>query len=421
MGAEQMLAFTHKHRLRTPRSPWRAMDFLSLSPIYFNSHQELSAKFAVYKQRPRNKNRREFEQLLDNSQANRGYAKTDSHVVHYRAYFENQRTLYRLMMGDVAPSKIGLMRPSWLDGIRVVSLVFGEWSVDNRRRDDRLKEPRLIEVGWTDAFFPTFFEQLTGSSTVHLKLKTHLTNPQANFKSPHFSEVVEDDEAGLYLRLRTLLSHDANKSAAPVVVLVHDEAMARGVLDRAGIDVQSCTSGLTDLFPLSPVGSSSKLRRHSRSPQRRTNVPLACDAPSMKREEDEVKVALGIQSADPPAVYVVDVQKLVTALMETEPGKTVAQSARVLHMQTDTRPCAGDDSLLQLRMWKSMAEGLAIDEQRKHRLSRQPDCAQVLAPPPVNSEECDPNDAVVDPNDMPPAPSTLVRRMEEDEFSEDDW
>ncbi|KIJ19705.1 hypothetical protein PAXINDRAFT_109171 [Paxillus involutus ATCC 200175] len=175
MTTEQMLAFTHKHRLRTPRSPCRAMDFLSLSPIYFNSNQELTAKFATYKQRPRNKNRRDLEEPLDNSQANRGYVKTGSHVVHYRAYFENQRTLYKLLTGDVAPSKIGLMQPSWLDGIRVVSLVFGEWTVDNRRRDDRLKDPRLIEVGWTEAFCPTFFEQLTGSSTVHLKLKTHIT------------------------------------------------------------------------------------------------------------------------------------------------------------------------------------------------------------------------------------------------------
>ncbi|KAF9221128.1 hypothetical protein BS17DRAFT_712520 [Gyrodon lividus] len=250
MSTEQMLAFTHKHRLSTPRSPWRATDFLSLSPIYFDSRQELSAKFAAYRQRPRNKNRRDLEETQDNSQANRGYVRTDPDVVHYRAYFENQRTLYRLLTRDVAPSKIGLAQPSWLGNIRVVSLVFGEWTVDNRRRDDCLNDPRLVEVGWTDALFANVFEPITGSSTVHLKLKTpsKMINPDS--KSPHFSEVVEDDEAGLYLRLRTLLSHE---SAIPVVILVHDEAMAREVLGRAGIDVESYTSGLTDLLPLSLV------------------------------------------------------------------------------------------------------------------------------------------------------------------------
>jgi hypothetical protein len=77
MTTEQMLAFTHKHRLRTPRGPWRATDFLSLSPIYFSSLEELSAKTATYKQRSRNKNRRELEESQDNSQANRGYVKTN--------------------------------------------------------------------------------------------------------------------------------------------------------------------------------------------------------------------------------------------------------------------------------------------------------------------------------------------------------
>lgn len=91
MTSEQMLEFTHKHRLRIPRDPWVATEFLSLSPIYFSLRKELSDKIAAYKQRPRNKNRREFEQVEDNSQANRGYVKTGSDVVHYRAYFEHQR------------------------------------------------------------------------------------------------------------------------------------------------------------------------------------------------------------------------------------------------------------------------------------------------------------------------------------------
>ena len=46
-----------------------------------------------------------------------------------------------------------------------------------------------------------------------------------------------------------------------------------------------------------------------------------------------------------PGPVIVDMQKLVKALMETNPGHTVPHSAKVLHMQTETKTCAGDDSL----------------------------------------------------------------------------
>lgn len=69
-------------------------------------------------------------------------------------------------------------------------------------------------------------------------------------------------------------------------------------------------------------------------------------------------------------------------------------------------------------MWTSMAQGLTIDEQRKQRSSHQPDCAQVLAPPPTQqpaNADVDPDD--VDPNDMSPARRPTI----EDDFSDDDW
>jgi hypothetical protein len=42
---------------------------------------------------------------------------------------------------------------------------------------------------------------------------------------------------------------------------------------------------------------------------------------------------------------VVDTQKLVKTLMETSPGNNVPRSAKVLRMQSETKTCAGDDSL----------------------------------------------------------------------------
>jgi hypothetical protein len=394
MPSEQTFKFTRDYHivLERVREPWRASQFLSLSPIYFDTKDELSAKIASYKQRPRNKNRREFEEPKDNSQANRGYVLAGTNAEHYRAYFEQQRVLYRLLTRDLKPGKVALAPPPWLgSGVRVVSLVFGEWSVDNRRRIERLNDPRLVDAGWTDVMCPSFFEQFTGT-TVHLKLKSLIKISNPGSKIPHFSNVVEDDQPGLYRRLRELLSHDAKQSGVPLIVLVHDEDMARGIISRAGIDLASWSSGLTSLLPIV-------------APQK-----------DRRKAEDPSSLALL------PGTSIVDMRHLVKAVMETTPGHTVPHSAKVLNMQTDTKTCAGDDSLLLLRMWTSMAQGLAIDEQRKQRASHLPTCAEVLAPlapaqqagTDVDPNDMDPNDA--DPNDMPPGP----RPTTADDFSSDD-
>lgn len=70
----------------------------------------------------------------------------------------------------------------WLGCVRVLSLVFEEWSVDNRRRINRLEDPRLVDVGWTEAVFPSFFEQLTGSSTVHFDLQPSMINASSRVR-----------------------------------------------------------------------------------------------------------------------------------------------------------------------------------------------------------------------------------------------
>ncbi|KAG9312525.1 hypothetical protein JVU11DRAFT_6920 [Chiua virens] len=406
MSSEQVLEFTLRHRLppRNDRGSWRSSDFVSLSPIHFTSSEELAAKISTYKQRPRNNNRRESaSEPLDNSQANRGYVRTaGSDIVHYRAYFEHQRTLCRLLTRDLQPGKVGLLTPPWLGGIRIVSLVFEEWSVDVRPRDQRLKGPELIHAGWTDAHLPSFLTQPTGSESVasiHLSLKStkgNLRNPGS--KRPVFS-AVEDGVIlpveELYERLRKLFNDDANTKGVPLIVVVHDEAMARGVLGRAGIDIDTWTSGLSKLLPRAPRRN----RHHAEEPFDPTVLPKPT---------------------------IVDTQKLVNAVMETSPGNTVPHSAKVLHMQTDTRTCAGDDSLLQLHLWMSMAQGLAIDEQHKQRLAHQPECAQLLAPPqqPSNAnadedEDGDPND--FNPNDAPRGPGPRPTAADDFSDGDDDW
>ncbi|KIO00662.1 hypothetical protein M404DRAFT_1003660 [Pisolithus tinctorius Marx 270] len=424
LSTEQMHSFTQKHRLSIPRRPWRSSDFLSLSPVYFRTEAELSSKLATYKQRPRNKNRRETEEPKDNSQANRGYV-AGPISVHYRAYVEQQRMLYHLLAKLIMPEKFALSPPTWLAGVRVISIVFVQWSVDKRRRDERLQNPNLIEVGITDAHFPSFFDTLTGT-TLHLKLKQAAKNPHS--KLPNHSKVEEITKPELPQRLRTLFNHDAQKSGMPLIVLCHDEEMTRSILGRAGIDIDSFESGLSGLLPLNPTGD--KMQRHSRScsPQRGPGSAYRQDYSRPTESQDRgVQSSLRHGALRHPTAYVVDIQKMFYALMESKSPETPPETAKLLRIQTDTRTCGGDDSILQLRMWKSMAEGAAIDEQRSHRAESEAPCAELLPGPAPkqearsdNDDDEDPNDlGECDPNDLESAPPTLARAI--DDFSDDDW
>ncbi|KAI6152916.1 hypothetical protein EDD17DRAFT_1705389 [Pisolithus thermaeus] len=366
LTTEQMHLFTQKYRLNIPRGSWRSSDFLSLSPIYFYSEAELSSKLATYKQRPRNKNRRETEEPRDNSQANRGYVAGPASV-HYRAYFEQQRyvymqyrsvlwikcsfrrTLYHLLAKRILSEKFALSPPSWLSGIRVISIVFVQWSVDKRRREERLQNPSLIEVGITDAHFPSFFDTPTGGgTTLHLKLKQAAKNPRS--KMPNHSKVEEITKSELPQRLRTLFDHDAKKSGTPLIVLCHDEEMTRGILERAGIDVSSYESGLSSLLPFCPAEDKIGHRSRSRSPRRGSRSSVSDYRRDHSRESAETQKH-GVQPrshrgvVDYPTAYVVDMQKLVSALMESNAPNTTPETAKLLRIQTDTRTCGGDDSL----------------------------------------------------------------------------
>jgi len=84
------------------------------------------------------------------------------------------------MSRRIAPEKFALSSPSWLGAVRVISIVFVEWAIDKRPRAQRLDDPTLVEVGYTDALFPNFFDTHTGA-TLHLKLKKKVMvkNPQS--------------------------------------------------------------------------------------------------------------------------------------------------------------------------------------------------------------------------------------------------
>ncbi|OJA11338.1 hypothetical protein AZE42_04933 [Rhizopogon vesiculosus] len=439
MTSHQMWAFVRKHGLRPPRRPWKVDNFVSLSPIYFATKNDLQEKLKTYRVKSQ-KNKQDKE---DNSQANRGFVRVRGHPENTRGDFENQRVLYRLLTNSVTPGALGLLNPPWANATRVISLVINTWH--NDRRPERFEKPHIIDVGWTDVILPEYFGSGRVTETAHLMMKGPLQNKKGDFMHGITEEGVVADI--LYSRMRTLFTHDAAKSGIPLVVLVHEEEMVRGVLTRSGIDVGSMTS----VGALLRSGQLQKSRRKSsRSPSpRRLNAGASHSSRDYERRskhepDDDVKpfsvkqddyrppsVHINDEDKKPgsshqdgatalPAACIVNMQTLVRTLMRVDQtGPNVPATALRLNIPANPLlTCAGNECHLLLQMWISIAEGRAIDEQWTDRL------AHPLQPPsptqaPVEGDAED----EIDPNDYLPPPVTNSSRVAaaDDDWSDDDW
>ncbi|KAG2044133.1 hypothetical protein BDR03DRAFT_940832 [Suillus americanus] len=444
MTSHQMWAFIRKHRLRpSPRRPWKVDEFASLSPIYFATKGDLQDKLKTYKVKYQ-KNKKD---KWDNSPANRGFFQLGDKGApgNPRADFENQRVLYRLFTKSATPGALGLINPPWAGAIRVISLVVNTWHKD--RRCERFDNPNIIDVGWTDVMMPEYLESRRVTETVHIKMKgLALKNEEQNAPFEHGTTNQEGTVDMLYSDVRRLFTHDS--ANVPLVLLVHDEEMVRGVLARSGVDVGSFTS----VAALFQCGQPQKLsrRRSSRSPfRRRLNAgashssrdyerrwkyepdndvkPFPVDqegqssSSSVRIKEDVKKLGSSHQDgAIPlPAGCIVNVQKMVRTLMRVaQTGPSVQATAQRMNIPANPRlPCAGNECHLLLNMWISMIEGRAIDEQWIDRLSHpiQPP-SPTIDPAEAGTDEVDPNDYI-----PPPMRNTGGTTAQEDNWSDDDW
>lgn len=446
MTSHQMWTFSRKHRLRpSHRRPWKVDKFASLSPIYFATKSDLQDKLKTYKVKS-HKNKKD---KWDNSPANRGFFQLDGRGApgNPRADFENQRVLYRLFTRSATPGALGLINPPWADAVRVISIVVNTWHKDRRR--ERFDSPNIIDVGWTDVMMPEYLESKRVTETVHMKMKgLALKNEEQNAPFEHGTTNQEGTLDILYSDIRRLFTHDA--ANVPLVVLVHDEEMVRGVLARAGIDVGSFTS-VSALFQR---GQPQKLlyRRSSRSPSpRRLGTGASHSSRHYERrwkyEPDDYAKPFSVkqegQSSSSssvrikedgkkpgssqhdgaislPAGCIVNVQNMVRTLMRvTQTGPSVQATALRMNIPANPRlPCAGNECHLLLNMWISMIEGRGIDEQWTDRL------AHPVQPP---SPTIDPvevgGDEDIDPNDYVPSSmrNTGGTAAPEDDWSDDDW
>lgn len=446
MTSHQMWAFIRKHRLRpSHRRPWKVDQFASLSPIYFATRRDLQDKLKTYKVKSQ-KNKRDKE---DNSPANRGFFQLGERGApgNPRADFENQRILYRLFTETATPGALGLIKPPWTGAIKVISIIVNTWHKDRRR--ERFDNPNIIDVGWTDVMMPEYLTSRRVTETAHIKMKGLMKNEAQDARFEHGTTKQEGTVDVLYSEIQRLFTHDA--SNVPLVVLVHDEEMVRGVLARSGIDVGSFTS----VAALFQRGQPQKLsrRRSSRSPSpRRSNTGASHYSRDYERRlkyerNDDVKPfsvkqvgqsssssssvriqedgkRLGSSRPDGtiplPAGCIVNVQNMVRTLMRVaQTGPSVQATAQRMNIPANPRlPCAGNECHLLLNMWISMIEGRAIDEQWMDRLAHptQPPSPTIDPVEPGAGEDIDPNDYI-----PPSMRNTGGTAAQEDDWSDDDW
>lgn len=446
MTSHQMWTFVRKHRQRPPgKRPWKVDDFVSLSPIYFATKSDLQDKLKTYKVKSQ-KNKKDKE---DNSPANRGFIqlRERGNSSNPRADFENQRVLYRLFTQTCTPGALGLINPVWAGAIRVISIIVNTWHKDRRR--ERFDKPNIIDVGWTDVMLPEYLQSGRVTETVHIKMKgLALRNEEQNASFEHGTTNNEGTVDILYSEIRRVFAHDAAQCGVPLVVLVHEEEMVRGVLARSGIDVGSFAS----VGALLQRGRPQKLsRRTSRSPSpRRSNTGASHSSRDYERrwkyepddnakpfsvkqegqsssssvpiKEDGKKSGSSQQDGAiplPPAC-IVNVETMVKTLMRVaQTGPSVQVTAQRMNIPANPRlPCAGNECHLLLNMWMSMIEGRAIDEQWMDRLAHplQPPSPTIAPVGDGAEEDADPNDYI--PPSMRNPGGTATR---EDDWSDDDW
>ncbi|EGN97442.1 hypothetical protein SERLA73DRAFT_75125 [Serpula lacrymans var. lacrymans S7.3] len=261
MSREQMLSFTRLAGLRPSNSSWHSSAFISLSPISFSTAEEFTKKIQSYRQKS---NKHREGEIQDNSPANKGYIKAvnlDGGIP--RSAFEHQRyaPLYLLspevlrltiLKGKLEIHKFGLKETPWATAIRVVSFAFTPWTRDTRPYPIRLKKPQLLDVGWTELDLPIYLSTGRVNDTAHIRVKENriLGNPGSSKGNFQYGDSEMLDDSSIPSRIQKLMSHDEQSRDVPLVILVYNEKMARGVFAHYGIDTAYWESGISELLEL---------------------------------------------------------------------------------------------------------------------------------------------------------------------------
>jgi hypothetical protein len=77
---------------------------------------------------------------------------------------------YRILQGNLDLSKFGLQDVPWKNRIRIYSFVFNTWSTDQRPLQERLRSPKILDIGITEIGRETFRPKDEIGASLHIVL-----------------------------------------------------------------------------------------------------------------------------------------------------------------------------------------------------------------------------------------------------------
>ncbi|KZT26614.1 hypothetical protein NEOLEDRAFT_1147252 [Neolentinus lepideus HHB14362 ss-1] len=396
------LAFRPSHHDRSIHRPQYPLatpsEFISLSPIHFRDEEELKKKLDRYG--PKRGGWGDY----DNSQANNYYSTARPEVGISRGIFEQQR-------GDIDSAdlaKFSLNNPSWMENFKMVSLFANTWNLDKRSREQRDRDPRILDLGWyeTELFSPTAPRDVR-----HFEFQEKLRNGK-NIRRKVGGPLRVAGSETLTLGELKSRSKELIQTLENTVLLIYDRRETFNVLQYLGIDCsQWQEDGLRSLLWPSyqdtsqPRPPPKQFNPRDRRSRQRSFSPGTSRSSSHSHSHSRPRSPPPTPSQS--SVYVIDVKALCMLLSIT--GFSIREDAQHLGVEVNLKEmCAAEEAELLVHMWMSMAKGPAIDEQtelrRRQNLQnlQQPTNETRSSSPargPVD-EDIDPND--IDPNDIDP-------------------
>ncbi|KAJ7083490.1 hypothetical protein C8R44DRAFT_992040 [Mycena epipterygia] len=372
--------------LRWKTTRWTAEDFESVSPIILRDLGELEAKLEAL--RPGGRQSAQW----DNSSANKMYRDGLAAGV-ARGQLENSRVLYRVLQNRISYTKYDLRDISWRSSIRIFSFCYTLWSSDVRALSERRASPMILDIGWCEALTPTLEGDMKDPRHIvikehrHLNLKnpsqnedkqttqttqtTHDVNNQFTYTYDSIANGISRKQRYEYgeteicemrvarERIQAAFGKYAQPAAHPVLLLVHDAETAMAVLKSLAVDVSLWEFGIKNLLrlldnppqntPPRPPQRAGTSRARSQSPTPRPRLPRE---PEARRRY--------------APMYVVDLKSLFVAVLKTQTySESVPAICRRLALFQPKGWCAGNDCWMLVEVFRRMAAGGAIDEQRK--------------------------------------------------------
>ncbi|KAF8151745.1 hypothetical protein B0H34DRAFT_665187 [Crassisporium funariophilum] len=237
LTADKAYQLSRALRLPDPRSPFRANEFESLSPIHFASAEALSKKLSELKPKAGARG--------DTSQANRGYDEFQDDL--YRAAFEHGRVIYRVLNETIDAQTYGLDDTSWSQNLRISAMVFNTKGLDDRRTEERIKNPLVLDVGFCDAESPTLEPDARKTSHIINAANSLLGRKQRKLPFVHGNtETVPGSE--MPTRIQALFKNHVHPTDQPMILLVYKEVETMNYLRNMGVDISSWRFGLGDLL-----------------------------------------------------------------------------------------------------------------------------------------------------------------------------